>query len=91
MVSANRLVAILTPVATLAAPRDAGKLALDSAFVSCHLSLAVYGPRKIMVSVCRGERLTRRDLMMDIAADSLFSDHGAPEYIAGRAGRILNS
>jgi hypothetical protein len=44
-----------------------------------------------MGSVCRGERLTRRDLMMDIAADLLFSDHGAPEYTAGRAGSILSS
>ena len=27
---------------------------------------------------------------LDIAADLLFSDHGAPEYTAGRAGSILN-
>ena len=29
--------------------------------------------------------------MMDIAADLLFSDHGAPEYTAGRAGSMVNS
>ena len=96
MVSANRLVAILTPVATPGAPRDATTTAIlvmtvDSAFAPCRLSIAVYCPRKTMGSVCRGERLTRRDLMMDIAADLRFSDHGVPEYTAGSAGSILNS
>ena len=42
-----------------------------------------------MGNVCRGERLTRRDLIMDIAADFIFLDCGATEYTAGRAGSIL--
>jgi len=36
-----------------------------------------------------GERLTRRKLMMDIAADFGFSDLRAAEYTAGRVGSIL--
>ena len=101
MVSGNRLMAVFTPVATPAVPRDATTpailvMAVDSAFASCHLSFAVYCPRKFLSpeipgGVCRGERLTRRNLMMDIAADLLFSDCEAPRYTAGRAGSILSS
>ena len=39
-----------------------------------------------MGSVCRGERLTRRGVLKDIAGDFGFSNCGAPEYTAGRAG-----
>jgi len=95
MVSGNKLMTVFTPVATPAASRDAGNPArprrqsfswrqiLPLSHVTCQL--------RPMDSVCRGERLTKRDSMMDIAADLLFSDHGAPEYTAGRAGSILNS
>ena len=41
--------------------------------------------------VCRGETLTKRDLMMDIAADFTFSDCRSLQYTAGRVGSILNS
>lgn len=40
---------------------------------------------------CRGGRLTKGNLMMDIAADFGFFNFEAPEYTAGRPGRILNS
>ena len=40
--------------------------------------------------VCRGERLTRRRLLKDIATDFGFSDYGGSEYTAGSAGSILN-
>jgi uncharacterized membrane protein YkvA (DUF1232 family) len=63
-------------------------MAVDSAFASCHLSIAVYCPRKFAGSVCRGERLTRRGVLKDIAADFSFSDCGAPEYTAGSADSI---
>jgi hypothetical protein len=41
--------------------------------------------------VCRGERLTKRGVLKDIAADFGFSDCGASEYTAGSAGSILSS
>jgi hypothetical protein len=41
-------------------------------------------------SVCLGESLTERDLMMNIAADFTFSDCRSPEYAAGRVGSRLN-
>ena len=44
-----------------------------------------------MGSVCRGERLTRRGVLKDIAVDFGCSDCGAPEYTAGKAGCILNT
>ena len=39
--------------------------------------------------VCLGNRLTKRDLLMDIAADFGFLDGGAAEYTAGKAGSRL--
>jgi len=50
----------------------------------------IWIPRRTR-GVCRGGRLTKRDSMMDVAADFLFSDCSAPEYTAGSAGSILNS
>jgi caffeoyl-CoA O-methyltransferase len=48
--------AAFTPVATPAAPRDATTpamlvMAADSAFTSCHLSIAVYCPRKFALAL----------------------------------------
>ena len=42
-------------------------------------------------SVCREERLTRRGLLTDIAADFALLRLRVPEYPAGRAGSSLNS
>jgi hypothetical protein len=41
--------------------------------------------------VCLGNRLTKHDLLMDIAADFGFLDGGAAEYTGGRAGGRLYS
>jgi len=51
MVSGTRLMAVVTPVATPAVPRDTTTpailvTAVDSAFASWRLSIAVYCPRK---------------------------------------------
>ena len=50
----------------------------------------IWIPRRTR-GVCRGERLTKRDSMMDIAADFRFTDCSAPEYTAGSARSILSS
>lgn len=50
--------------------------------------IRIHGPTS---DVCLGNRLTKRDLLMDIAADFGFLDGRAAEYTGGRAGSGLYS